>query len=152
MIHGRELPGKIVCIYVFAIYLMDSPCRRPERAVVADAAVVLLHAVVVVRSIVRNLDTSVLMNCGCLSHHFQPRLLCSLRRWPCTHHPLLFSSQAHNLNRNSKLNCIDLWRLFFWYWYRTFQIRSRIKIANGQGIFIYRLYIFLGTYISWQGM
>ena len=40
---------------------MDSPGRRPERAVVADAAVVLLHAVVVVRSIVRNLDTGVLI-------------------------------------------------------------------------------------------
>ena len=88
---------------LFATYLMDSPGRRSERAVVADAAVVLLHAVVVVRSIVRNLDTSVLMNCGCLSHHFQPRLLCSLRRWPCTHHPLLFASQAHNLTHNSKL-------------------------------------------------
>ena len=48
-------------LYIFATYLMHSPCRRSERAVVADAAVVLLHAVVVVRSIVRNLDTSVLI-------------------------------------------------------------------------------------------
>ena len=118
---------------------MDSPCRRPERAVVADAAVVLLHAVVVVRSIVRNLDTSVLMNCGCLSHHFQPRLLCSLRRWPCTHHPLLFASQAHNLTHNSKLKWINFWRiLLFSHWYHSFHIRSLIKIANGQGISIYR--------------
>ena len=99
-----RITGQNSFFCIFAIYLMDSPCRRPERAVVADAAVVLLHAVVVVRSIVRNLDTSVLMNCGCLSHHFQPRLLCSLRRWPCAHHPPLFASQAHNLTHNSKLN------------------------------------------------
>ena len=98
-----RITGQNSFFCIFAIYLMDSPCRRPERAVVADAAVVLLHAVVVVRSIVRNLDTSVLMSCGCLSHHFQPRLLCSLRRWPCAHHPLLFASQAHNLTPNSKL-------------------------------------------------
>ena len=114
---------------------MDSPCRRPERAVVADAAVVLLHAVVVVRSIVRNLDTSVLMNCGCLSHHFHPRLLCSLRRWPCAHHPLLFASQAHNLTHNSKLNWIDFWRLLFFFGTDitlfTLEVSSRLQMVKG---------------------
>ena len=36
---------------------MEVPGGRPEGAVVADAAVVLLNAVVVVCAIVRNLDT-----------------------------------------------------------------------------------------------
>ena len=112
---------------------MDSPCRRPERAVVADAAVVLLHAVVVVRSIVRNLDTSVLMNCGCLSHHFQPRLLCSLRRWPCAHHPLLFAHKPTTSTATQNSTALICEDCFFGTDIALFklEVASRLQMVKG---------------------